>query len=46
MDHDGTKAGFANDLTADLSSFLPIPVIASGGAGTRAHFQDVFTFHS
>ena len=43
MDHDGTKAGFANDLTADLSSFLPIPVIASGGAGTMAHFKDVFT---
>jgi cyclase len=43
MDHDGTKAGFANVLTADLSSTLPIPVIASGGAGTMAHFKEVFT---
>ena len=43
MDHDGTKAGFANALTADLSSSLPIPVIASGGAGTMAHFKEVFT---
>jgi imidazole glycerol-phosphate synthase subunit HisF len=43
MDHDGTKAGFANVLTAELSSSLPIPVIASGGAGTMAHFKEVFT---
>lgn len=43
MDHDGTKAGFANALTAELSSSLPIPVIASGGAGTMAHFKEVFT---
>lgn len=43
MDHDGTKVGFANTLTADLSSSLSIPVIASGGAGSMAHFKDVFT---
>ena len=43
MAHDGTKAGFANVLTAELSSSLPIPVIASGGAGTMAHFKEVFT---
>ena len=43
MDHDGTKAGFANELTAKVSSSLSIPVIASGGAGTKEHFVDVFT---
>ena len=43
MDHDGTKAGFANELTAELSTRLTIPVIASGGAGTMDHFVDVFT---
>ncbi|RAI92136.1 imidazole glycerol phosphate synthase subunit HisF [Algoriphagus yeomjeoni] len=44
MDHDGTKAGFSNELLAEISSALSIPVIASGGAGTMAHFKDVFTF--
>ncbi len=43
MDHDGTKAGFANELTAKISRKLHIPVIASGGAGTMEHFYDVFT---
>lgn len=43
MDHDGTKAGFANALTAGISTALNIPVIASGGAGTMGHFTDVFT---
>jgi cyclase len=43
MDHDGTKAGFANSLTAKLSGSLPIPVIASGGAGNMQHFKDVFS---
>jgi len=43
MDHDGTKAGFANELTAKISESLHIPVIASGGAGTMEHFFDVFT---
>jgi cyclase len=42
MDHDGTKAGFANELTAQISFNAKIPVIASGGAGTMAHFVDVF----
>ncbi len=42
MDHDGTKAGFANELTAKISKMLHIPVIASGGAGTKEHFVDVF----
>jgi cyclase len=43
MDADGTKAGFALDLTATVSSQLSIPVIASGGAGTPDHFYEVFT---
>ncbi len=43
MDHDGTKAGFANEATAQVSEALHIPVIASGGAGTMEHFYDVFT---
>jgi cyclase len=43
MNHDGTKQGFALDITAILSSQLPVPVIASGGGGTMAHFVDVFT---
>lgn len=43
MDADGTKAGFALDLTAAVSSQLSIPVIASGGAGTPVHFHEVFT---
>lgn len=43
MDTDGTKAGFALDLTAAVSGAANIPVIASGGAGTMDHFADVFT---
>ena len=43
MDTDGTKAGFAIELTARISSAANIPVIASGGAGTMDHFVDVFT---
>jgi imidazole glycerol-phosphate synthase subunit HisF len=42
MDHDGTKAGFALDITGDLARSLSIPVIASGGAGGIGHFVDVF----
>lgn len=42
MDHDGTKAGFACELTAIVSEMLSIPVIASGGAGTMEHFTEVF----
>jgi cyclase len=42
MNHDGTKAGFALDITQLLSDNLPIPVIASGGGGTMQHFADVF----
>ena len=43
MDHDGVKQGFANEALAMLSEQLPIPIIASGGAGKREHFLDVFT---
>ena len=43
MDHDGTKAGFANDALARMSYLLSIPVIASGGAGNKEHFAEVFT---
>jgi cyclase len=43
MEHDGTKAGFALELTRSISEAVSIPVIASGGAGTMAHFLDVFT---
>jgi len=42
MDHDGTKAGFANEALAKLSDMLSIPIIASGGAGTMEHFRDAF----
>jgi cyclase len=43
MNHDGTKQGFALDITAQLAANLPVPIIASGGGGTEAHFLDVFT---
>lgn len=43
MDNDGTKSGFALDITAELSRALPIPVIASGGAGKREDFLEVLT---
>ena len=43
MDHDGTKSGFADELTAKVSGLLSIPVIASGGAGNQEHFLDTFT---
>ena len=42
MDHDGVKQGFANEALAQLANMLPIPVIASGGAGKKEHFRDAF----
>ena len=42
MDHDGVKQGFANEALVMLADALPIPVIASGGAGSREHFRDAF----
>lgn len=43
MDRDGTKAGYDLELTRAVSEAVSIPVIASGGAGTMAHFYDAFT---
>lgn len=43
MNHDGVKQGYANDALRMLSDNLPIPVIASGGAGEMSHFRDAFT---
>ena len=42
MNHDGTKKGFAIDITRQVSEAVNIPVIASGGAGTMEHFAEVF----
>jgi cyclase len=43
MDRDGTKDGYDLPLNAAISEAVPIPVIASGGAGTLAHLYDAFT---
>ena len=43
MDADGTKAGFDCELTRAVSENVDIPVIASGGAGSREHFKEVLT---
>ncbi|WP_374441164.1 imidazole glycerol phosphate synthase subunit HisF [Epilithonimonas sp.] len=43
MNTDGTKSGFAIEITKQLSELVNIPVIASGGAGTMQHFENVFT---
>nr|WP_322624802.1 imidazole glycerol phosphate synthase subunit HisF [uncultured Flavobacterium sp.] len=43
MDKDGTKSGFAIDLLNEVCAVTSVPVIASGGAGSREHFADVFT---
>lgn len=42
MNNDGTKDGFANEALAKLSESVNIPIIASGGAGTKEHFLDTF----
>lgn len=42
IDHDGVKHGFANGALSTLSRMLPIPVIASGGAGRCEDFYDAF----
>lgn len=42
MNNDGTKAGFALDITKAVSEAVSVPVIASGGAGTMQHFADAF----
>lgn len=43
MDCDGTKAGYDIELTRKISEAVSIPVIASGGAGTKEHFYDALT---
>ncbi len=43
MNNDGTKAGFALEITNKVSKSINIPVIASGGAGKKEHFTEVFT---
>lgn len=43
MDCDGTKAGYDVELTRMVSENVSIPVIASGGAGTKDHFYDALT---
>ena len=43
MDHDGTNRGFACEAIARLSGLVNVPVIASGGAGKLADFNEVFT---
>jgi cyclase len=42
MNNDGTKTGFAIDITKKVSKAVNIPVIASGGAGSKQHFKSVF----
>jgi cyclase len=42
MNHDGTKSGFAVEITRTISELVNVPVIASGGAGTMQHFCEVF----
>ena len=43
MDCDGTKDGYDVELTRTVSENVSIPVIASGGAGTKEHFYDALT---
>ena len=42
MENDGTKNGFAIDITNEIATSVNIPVIASGGAGAMEHFSEVF----
>ena len=43
MNNDGTKDGFALDITKQISESVNVPVIASGGAGSKRHFAEAFT---
>ena len=43
MDCDGTKAGYDVELTRIISENVSVPVIASGGAGTKDHFYEALT---
>ena len=43
MDKDGTKDGYDLELTRQIADAVSVPVIASGGAGTKVHFDDALT---
>ena len=43
MDTDGERNGYAMDITRRIADIVPVPVIASGGAGCREHFKQVLT---
>ena len=43
MDTDGVGGGYAMELTREIADAVPVPVIASGGAGKKEHFRDVLT---
>jgi imidazole glycerol-phosphate synthase subunit HisF len=42
MNNDGTKNGFAIDITKAVSEAVNVPIIASGGAGSKKHFKNIF----
>ncbi len=42
MNHDGTKKGFAIDITRKLAESLPVPIIAAGAGAVWEHFEDIF----
>jgi cyclase len=42
IDQDGTKAGYELKLTQTIANAVPVPVVASGGAGNPEHLRDVF----
>ncbi|HSF88946.1 MAG TPA: imidazole glycerol phosphate synthase subunit HisF [Saprospiraceae bacterium] len=42
MDHDGVQSGFALDITQAVCEIVNLPVIASGGAGRKEHFKQLF----
>jgi len=42
MDHDGTGSGFALEMLVAVTAAVPVPVIASGGAGEPEHFAEAF----
>lgn len=43
MDNDGAQNGYAIDITQQVADSVSLPVIASGGAGSKAHFSELFT---
>ncbi|MEQ8839754.1 MAG: imidazole glycerol phosphate synthase subunit HisF [Miltoncostaeaceae bacterium] len=43
MDRDGTQVGFDTELLSSIAAAVPVPVIASGGAGTLEHFAEAVT---